>query len=396
MQFSVANQLVHELRSALYAYPEFVFHRHASLTEDQVPVFVYHSISPDWFEPQLQYLQANGYQTLSIDQFYQCIAGSKSVSRRSVLLTVDDARSSFWRFAFPLLKKYNMRATLFVIPGRTLEADKCRKNLEDVWSNRAKMEEIRELDSEDRTLCTWPELREMYASGLVSIESHTLFHREVYISEDPKSIVTAQTTFLPYNSPVTGYFCREDVGCELRLETYLGLPIFESVPLMSGRPFFEFSREALLQFQGLLRSLEANGDGLRVDRLKEPQVQQFIRDHANWYRERKSILRALEDDLALSSELIQQKIDPEAGHHLCFPYTMGSDLAVEAARKVGLRSCFWGTIPGHRINRPGDDPFYLVRIKNDFIWRLPGRQRKSILNIYAMKLRRRLHHDAGF
>ncbi len=89
-------------------------------------------------------------------------------------------------------------------------------------------------------------------------------------------------------------------------------------------------------------------------------------------------------------------LGPAAGQTLCPPYAPGGDLAVQAAKEAGVRACFWGVRFGKRINGPGDDPFYRVRIKADFVERLPGRDRMSLAAVYGAKLRRRFRKESVY
>lgn len=96
--------------------------------KDQVPVLMYHNIVYDenyknendtittsMFEKQLKYLKDNNYKTLTIDEFY-CWKNSKcKIPSKSVLLTFDDGFYGVYYLAEPLLKKYNMKATAFII-----------------------------------------------------------------------------------------------------------------------------------------------------------------------------------------------------------------------------------------------------------------------------------------
>ena len=89
--------------------------------------------------------------------------------------------------------------------------------------------------------------------------------------------------------------------------------------------------------------------------------------------------------------LLAEKLgDPTAGSQLCLPFTLGSAETVAMARDIGSTALYWGVSDTRRINRPGDDPFTLVRLKNDFILRLPGPQRRSLPAIYLDKTVRRL------
>ena len=68
---------------------------------------------------------------------------------------------------------------------------------------------------------------------------------------------------------------------------------------------------------------------------------------------------------------------------------------VQAARALGFRSVLWGANQ-RRTNLPGSDPFDTTRLKNDFIWRLPGGGRRSLLGLYFEKATRRVSGIAPY
>jgi len=61
-----------------------------------------------------------------------------------------------------------MKACLFIIPGSTPEATSCRGNLFQVWNGNLTLEAIQNLDNNDESLCSWAEIKAMFASGLVN------------------------------------------------------------------------------------------------------------------------------------------------------------------------------------------------------------------------------------
>lgn len=67
------------------------------------------------FEEQLKYLQEHHYKTLSLDEFYCYHEGICKIPRKSVLITMDDGYQSNYDLALPLLKRYNMKATIFYL-----------------------------------------------------------------------------------------------------------------------------------------------------------------------------------------------------------------------------------------------------------------------------------------
>jgi hypothetical protein len=71
------------------------------LARTDLPVVIYHDVSIEAFARDLEFLRVNGYRTIGLDEF--TVSGNrKAASReRRVLLTFDDARSSFYEAAIP-------------------------------------------------------------------------------------------------------------------------------------------------------------------------------------------------------------------------------------------------------------------------------------------------------
>lgn len=78
-------------------------------------------ISISKFEEQLKYLKENGYKTLSMDEFRKWMYGEINVPQKSVLITIDDGAQGTGKhngnLLIPMLEKYQMHATLFLITG---------------------------------------------------------------------------------------------------------------------------------------------------------------------------------------------------------------------------------------------------------------------------------------
>ena len=100
---------------------------HLFFLRNEIPVFIFHSVKPPIFEEQLQFLADNGYRPANSDELYEMIIGKTSVHEKTVLLTIDDGKNSLWVYAYPLLKKHGLKATVFLIP------DIC-KNLMNLFS----------------------------------------------------------------------------------------------------------------------------------------------------------------------------------------------------------------------------------------------------------------------
>lgn len=124
-----------------------------------VPMLMYHyidpeiwslSVTPENFERQMKFLSEKKYRVISLDAFVEQTKAGKPFAHNTVVITFDDGRSDNYKNAYPVLKKYNMPATIFLITQ---------------WMDR------------DPQL-TWDQVREMAANG-IDFGSHTQHHRYV-------------------------------------------------------------------------------------------------------------------------------------------------------------------------------------------------------------------------
>lgn len=89
-----------------------------------IPVFAYHRFGDDRFpstsvetavfEAQLQYLRDKNYTALTFGQAVEKWLANEQFPDKAVILTVDDGYLSFYENGWPLLKKYNFPATIFI------------------------------------------------------------------------------------------------------------------------------------------------------------------------------------------------------------------------------------------------------------------------------------------
>ena len=90
-----------------------------------LPVLNYHQINPvdvnaltvppEDFAAQMQYLHDNGYETISPEELNEFLVSGKELPPRPVLITFDDGYEDNYTYAYPILKQYNMKATIFLV-----------------------------------------------------------------------------------------------------------------------------------------------------------------------------------------------------------------------------------------------------------------------------------------
>ena len=157
-----------------------------------VPVFMYHTvgvINHDWlwahlicpwelFEDHLKWMQRFGITTISLQQLYEYKKNNTDLPARSVVLTFDDGYLDNWVFAYPLLKKYGFKATVFVNPEFVHPGSIVRKTLKDVWGNNVKIEDL-----ETDGFLSWDEIKIMESEGVIDIQSHSMSHTWYFRSD---------------------------------------------------------------------------------------------------------------------------------------------------------------------------------------------------------------------
>lgn len=93
-------------------------------------------ISKEYFDKQMKWLHDNGYKTLTMDEFYKWKKGELKLPRKSVLITFDDGWKSTYDTALPILEKYGLKATVFVVwrymEQASLKNENTYMNLEDI------------------------------------------------------------------------------------------------------------------------------------------------------------------------------------------------------------------------------------------------------------------------
>lgn len=118
----------------------------------------------DIFESHLKYISENFTSTFP----------TKNLPSKPICLVFDDGYYDFYKLIFPLLRKYNIKALLAVIPKYIL--DDC--NNDDEKRLNYEHNDLFKYYKEG-TFCTYKELKEMIDSDLVQVVSHSYSHKNL-------------------------------------------------------------------------------------------------------------------------------------------------------------------------------------------------------------------------
>lgn len=339
-------------------YPGFLFGM--PLPKAEIPVFNYHEVTREELEPDLEYLRANGYATLSLKEFVNA-SRAGTTPRRAVLLTFDDAWSSFWTVAFPLLREYEMRAALFA-PTWWMDGN-----------------------GPDGLFMNWDQLRECAASGFVDVASHAHRHALVHTSARPCGFATpdvlARTHF--FNWPMRAEESGERLGPPAP-----GTPVHRSLPLLSAARRYVESAHAARE----CRRFAAGQDPAFLSSPKG--VTSLWRHHAQVSAKhpgRWSTAEELEEQRLVEFTRSRERFLAELGYaprYFAFPWMLGNDRSLELARRFGMLAAFGVGVDFAAARRPRLPLPVYGRLKGDWLRCLPGKGRVHALPVLMGKLRR--------
>ena len=134
-----------------------------------IPILTFHtlgdresviSFAPGVFQRGMAKLREHGYRTVSLSEAVACLREGSPFPDRSLVITFDDGSRTVYDEAFPVLKRYEMSATVFLTVGRPGGQSHQRPS------------------SDGGPLLTWQEIRDMQVGGM-EFGAHTLTHPDL-------------------------------------------------------------------------------------------------------------------------------------------------------------------------------------------------------------------------
>ena len=123
---------------------------------DKVVVLMYHNISPTYhgrgtitpetFAAEISALVQSGYHIIPVQELAAFLQKRAQVPPNAVVITFDDGYEGVYRYAYPVLKEFRAPATVFLIASYI---------------------------GKKEGFLSWPQVREMAASGLLTFGGHT-------------------------------------------------------------------------------------------------------------------------------------------------------------------------------------------------------------------------------
>ncbi len=329
-------------------------------SQAKVPIVYYHSIGPvnfAWkksfltldpniFEEQLIWLKER-YTFIFLRELWQAQHGAIRPFRDAIILTFDDGYLDNWIWAFPLLKKHGVKATIFVSPQFVDQETEYRPNHDDYRKGNATLEEITKWG-----FLSWTEMRIMENSGLIDIQSHTMTHTKYFVSDEiigfhhPDSdSLHYITNIFPEKKP---YYITDKSFDDL---VPYGYPVFNSQPSIIARKVEinqRFVDSCIISLEGYDFHNYIFSKALGII---QPLYEEYRegRQLITSYESQHDYLERIKYEIVMSKKIIEEKLNKTV-EFLCWPFGENTIAAHEIALEAGYLMTTRGKFKGFAKN----------------------------------------------
>ena len=333
--------------------PVLTFHTVVDHTDNRPWAFL--STSVKAFERTLKYLKKHKYQTITLKELYDWKKAGVDDGIKRVLIHFDDGFLDNYTVAYPMLKKYGFKATVFISPDfvdprpivRELQYENIiagkKVNIEDVWG-----------------YMSWEELKIIDREGIIDVQAHAMTHTWYPCSDE----------FVDWHSPRDTYYWlawnRFPESKPFWLTEYnetsvpYGYPVFKYAKSISGRRFFPKSE--VIDF--CMKYYEDNNHKWTAENKKNEieifkgALREAFGEDLGVFESEEAFEERLKLELVESKRIDEEKLGKKI-EFLAWPGGAVSDAAYTIAREAGYLS--W-TRKGKPYNEVADPLETIYRV----------------------------------
>jgi len=323
-----------------------------------MPVFYYHHVDKNKFEKQLSYLNKNKYSTFDIADLEQLPRGGNR--QQAVMLTFDDGYSDLYETAYPLLKKYKLKAVAFISP---------------LW-----------VDSPG--YITWKQAVDMENSGVIDIQSHSYSHENIAVSAKVIDFYNPRISSDDWKEiPVSAESDRHIPNSQHEFKW--GTPIYEydsgltDSKRVINKPCLHDACLKLVEGQGGLSFFDkGNWKKLLFKFVRQQQKKGIEPEIRESDAEQIGRIRR---ELDLSKKEIEKQLGKQVTAFACPRHEVGT-LLKSQLEKSDYKWIFGGLIPLKTSEKREYKFDFINRVNGDFLTVLPGEGRDNFFKIMAEKI----------
>jgi peptidoglycan/xylan/chitin deacetylase (PgdA/CDA1 family) len=213
-----------------------------------VPILMYHNIgnekgsffvAPENFTKQMEYINKNGYEVITLDELVTSIKNKKPLKRNKVVITFDDGYRDNFQYAYPVLRRLGFPATVFLITD---------------FIGRNSM-------GTEKEFLNWNEVIAM-SKNKISFGGHTKTHFYLGVIKDEKAafeqIVGSKKAIEEKTGMPVDYFCYPSGGFNPKAKVFVVMAGYKGA-CTTNRGFYKFNRDVY----ELKRIKVANSDAVK-------------------------------------------------------------------------------------------------------------------------------------
>ena len=310
------------------------------------------------------------FNVITLDDVFDYLVNDKEPSKPSVVITFDDGYVDNFVYAYPILKKYKLKATIFPITSRLNREDKVRPTLEDYWNNKVSFKELHKpkpmgivnyeflLKGKSQDFLTVEELNKM--KDVFDIQGHGDIHAKVFYDEKIIDFYDGN------NGHWSNPYAFGDSNDFSSLEyNYFGFPIFPDKNNLSVRRGF-LKRDVKDFIRSLDKKFLSKKDWKGI--LKK-ELQKNFKSLLDFETEEERIKR-INTELKNSKEQLERFIGKKVSY-LSYPFghydkvladisSKYFDMALTTEKDIVRKECNLFTVP--RISIPKDFTSFVIRL----------------------------------
>ncbi len=278
------------------------------------------SVSLTHFEEFCSYLNKKKYNSIFLNEWYTLQKDNSQIKGNEIVLTFDDGYLDNWLYAFPILKKYNLKATVFVNPEFVDKSSGLRKI----------MDVPNENNSKTLGFLNWDEIIEMDKSGIYDVQSHSMSHNFYFKSNKIIDIYSGQAKYdwlLWFLIPELKSQYMNGISKE---SDFYGYPIFEFGRALSLKRYFPDPK--LIDYS---LSLYENKSIQKHEIIE--QLQNKTKDFSGCFETDEELELRYRYELFESKRILEEKLNKKV-EFLCWPGGGYNDFSLKISKEAGYKA----------------------------------------------------------
>ena len=301
------------------------------------------SVDAVQFEALCQYLSSHNYKTDFLSRWYYLEDYPKEKTGKELFLTFDDGYLDNLLVAYPVMKKYGVKGTIFVNPEFIDPSSGVRT--------------IKDNNGETLGFLNWDEICFLDKSGVFDIQSHSMSHNFYFKSDKMIDIHTQQNKYhwLAWiNKPEKKYAWQLE---NQKSYTPYGYPVFEYYRALGLRRYFP--DDTVVE-----KSIELYKSGKDKEEIVKACTE-LLKEYPGRFETDEEMTKRYKYELFDSKRILEERLDKKIDY-LCWPGGGYNEISLRIAEEAGYLASTIASREGRKqVDNKGKEYKRIVRFGMD-------------------------------